>query len=214
MNLNICISRFVVLGYVTFGTRLVFYGTDGVYMYMCKWVAGCVASCSGWKGRRDGWERPIWSHRKGEVDTESYRRLERASEQASKRGAWNNGRATPLVLGPLSLSLSMGDILLGSCPNLPQPFDLPPFYLLLSFFFSGFCCRTGNYYKISPIKVKQCLHSDRRKDIFFFPRSRTLLLFRIFFSKFLFSKNSLTELCVIFIISTKAWKIFAFERAP
>lgn len=123
-----------------------------------------------------------------------------SSEQAS----WNNGRATPLVLGPLSLSLSMGDILLGSCPNLPQPFDLPPFYLLLSFFFSGFCCRTGNYYKISPIKVKQCLHSDRRKDIFFFPRSRTLLLFRIFFSKFLFSKNSLTELCVIFIISTKA----------
>lgn len=127
---------------------------------------------------------------------------ERASKQASEvHGTMEEPR---LSFWDLSLSLSMGDILLGSCPNLPQPFDLPPFYLLLSFFFSGFCCRTGNYYKISPIKVKQCLHSDRRKDIFFFPRSRTLLLFRIFFSKFLFSKNSLTELCVIFIISTKA----------
>ncbi len=30
MNLDICISRFVVLGCVTSGTRLVFYGTKGV----------------------------------------------------------------------------------------------------------------------------------------------------------------------------------------
>lgn len=105
MNINICISRFVVLGCVTFGTRLVFYGTDGVYMYMCKWVAGCVASCSGWKGRRDGWERPIWSHRKGEVDTESYRRLERASKQASEvHGTMEEPR---LSFWDLSLSLSL-----------------------------------------------------------------------------------------------------------
>lgn len=178
MNLNICISRFVVLGCVTFGTRLVFYGTDGVYMYMCKWVAGCVASCSGWKGRRDGWERPIWSHRKGEVDTESYRRLERASKQASEvHGTMEEPR---LSFWDLSLSLSMGDILLGSCPNLPQPFDLPPFYLLLSFFSQDFVAVLGIIIK-SPQSKSNSVSTVTGEKISFFFRDQELCYYLGFF---------------------------------
>lgn len=84
------------------------------------------------------------AERAGEMDgrgpfghTEKGKLTLKVTGGSSEQASWNNGRATPLVLGPLSLSLSlsMGDILLGSCPNLPQPFDLPPFYLLLSFFF-------------------------------------------------------------------------------
>lgn len=74
----------------------------------------------------------------------------------------------------------MGDILLGSCPNLPQPFDLPPFYLLLSFFSQDFVAVLGIIIK-SPQSKSNSVSTVTGEKISFFFRDQELCYYLGFF---------------------------------